>query len=189
MGIAVRTERDQAVISSYAGNASCTPGCGYWVLCASAKHTNTQTHMSVKTYNTSGPFWALIMTNYTKYSLRILLKQGGIIVCMSIEQYCKAEDFSRMIFMMWLWKFWRERIIEIKIAMLFKLFTKVLVFYFNVMWRSSLVEYLFSGRMCAGHWVLNRDRRKLIKSQNRSRFVMKYRFINHVANRAEFHSS
>ena len=78
------------------------------------------------------------MTNYTKYSLRILLKQGGIIVCMSIEQYCKAEDFSRMIFMMWMWKFWRERIIEIEIAMLCKLCTKVLVFYFNVMWRSSL---------------------------------------------------
>ena len=34
--------------------------------------------------------------------------------------------------MMWMWKFWRERIIEIEIAMLCKLCTKV------VMWRSSL---------------------------------------------------
>ena len=40
--------------------------------------------------------------------------------------------------MMWMWKFWRERIIEIEIAKLCKLCTKLLVFYFNVMWRSSL---------------------------------------------------
>ena len=160
--------------------------------CKTRWTSNCQTQCKCKNIqSTSGPFWALIMTNYTKYSLRILLKQGSSYAQpMSIEQYCKAEDFSRMIFMMWmctLWKFWREKIIEI--AMFINCVPKYS--YSTSMWCGGVpfVEYLFSGRMCAGHWVLNRDRRKLIKSQNRSRFVMKYRFINHVANKAEFRSS